>query len=206
MKSIFTKRNLFLIIPMILFSIMLAIFLIFGISKVDDYILKAFENMRNPVLTTVVLIITNLCSPYVLLIIIFLLLIIFKNKKFGLFLSLDVFFGVVINQIIKFIVARQRPVGYMLIDETGYSFPSAHSMISMIFYGFLMYILYVNIKSKKLKKSLVVLMSILIILIALTRVYLGVHYPSDILAGLALGYIHLIFYVNIVKKYMFKID
>ena len=60
MKSIFTKRNLFLIIPMILFSIMLAIFLIFGISKVDDYILRVFENMRNPVLTTVVLIITNL--------------------------------------------------------------------------------------------------------------------------------------------------
>ena len=57
-----------------------------------------------------------------------------------------------INLILKLIFSRQRPLEYMLIDESGYSFPSGHSMVSIAFYGFLIYICYNLIKNKAARK------------------------------------------------------
>lgn len=84
--------------------------------------------------------------------------------------------------------------------KVGYSFPSGHSMVSMAFYGFLIYLIYNNIKNKYIKWILICSLSILIILIGISRIYLGVHYTSDVLAGFLLSISYLVIYTRIVKE------
>ena len=104
-----------------------------------------------------------------------------------------------LNQILKYIVQRNRPEGYRLIDESGYSFPSGHSMVSTAFYGFLIYLVIKKVKNKYLKNFLVILLSILIILIGFSRVYLGVHYASDVIAGFFISIAYLILFITMIS-------
>ena len=100
-----------------------------------------------------------------------------------------------LNQIIKMIIARPRPdESTMLVSEIGYSFPSAHAMFSLAFYGLLLYYLYKMELNKKMKIFLGVVLCFLIILIPITRIYLGVHYASDVVAGLCLSSAILLIY------------
>ena len=123
-----------------------------------------------------------------------------KNKKIGISIIVNLGLSAVTNFIVKNIVQRPRPIGHRLINETGYSLPSGHSMVSMAFYGYLIFLIYRYVKNKKLKISLIVILSLLIILIGLSRVYLGVHYTTDVLAGYLLGISYLVVYVYIVNK------
>ena len=94
-----------------------------------------------------------------------------------------------LNYILKLIFSRTRPIDINIITETGYSFPSGHAMISLAIYGFLAYLLWKSdYKYKKIGVSLLVL---LIVLIGISRIYLGVHYTSDVIAGfiVSLGYL-----------------
>ena len=88
-----------------------------------------------------------------------------------------------LNVIIKHIIKRIRPDHIRLIKQGGYSFPSGHSMISIALYGFLIYMINKKIKNKPLKVILTILLTIIILSIGLSRIYVGVHYPSDVLAG-----------------------
>ena len=100
------------------------------------------------------------------------------------------------NFSIKQIFQRPRPINTRIIDESGYSFPSGHSMVSMAFYGYLIYLIHKNIKNKYVKVALTLLLSILIISIGISRIYLGVHYTSDVIAGFLVAIAYLIIFVN----------
>lgn len=75
-------------------------------------------------------------------------------------------------------------------------------MISMAFYGFLIYLIYKYVKNKYLKWSLITVLEILIVGIGISRIYLGVHYTSDVLAGFLISISYLIVYVSIVKRFI----
>ena len=129
------------------------------------------------------------------------LLIIIKNKKTGLFIWINLITSTLLNQILKNIVQRPRPTEYRIINENGYSFPSGHSMVSAAFYGFIIYLIYKNVKNKYLKWGLIVALSLLIILIGTSRIYLGVHYTSDVLAGFLISISYLIIFTYLIKSY-----
>ena len=76
-------------------------------------------------------------------------------------------------------------------------------MISMAFYGFIIYLIYKNIKNKYLKWISIILISILILMIGFSRIYLGVHYVSDVLAGFLFSISYLIVYIKIINKCLF---
>ena len=156
------------------------------------------------VLTPFAIVITNLGSAITLITITAILLIFLKDKKIGFSVSLNLIIIAILNVIFKNIVQRPRPTEYRLIDETGYSFPSGHSMISMAFYGFLIYLIYKYIHNKKLKISLISVLSILILLIGTSRIYLGVHYTSDVIAGFTISISYLIIYTSIISKFVFR--
>ena len=128
------------------------------------------------------------------------LFIIIKNKKIGLVIGINLITITILNQLFKFILQRPRPTEYRIINESGYSFPSGHSMISMAFYGFLIYLIYKYVKNKKLKYISIALISILIIFIGISRIYLGVHYTSDVLAGFLFSISYLIIFILIANN------
>jgi len=144
--------------------------------------------------------ITQLGGVVGLIAIAIVLSIILKNKKTGLLIWGNLGISALLNQILKHIIQRPRPTEYRIIDESGYSFPSGHSMVSAAFYGFLIYLIYKNVKNKYLKWGLITLLSLLIILIGTSRIYLGVHYTSDVLAGFLISISYLIVFTHFTKN------
>lgn len=130
---------------------------------------------------------------------------IIKDKKTNISLAICLILGVIINNVIKLILARARPDINPLMIENTYSFPSGHSMMSIILYGYLIYLLYNNFKGKKYRWLLISVLSILILCIGFSRIYLGVHYVSDVIGGFVLGIAYLILYIDISKKIIKKI-
>ena len=110
----------------------------------------------------------------------------------------------VLNQLLKNILQRSRPTEYRIIEETGYSFPSGHSMISMAFYGYLIYLIYKYVKNKYVKWTSIVLLSTLICSIGISRIYLGVHYTSDVLGGFLISISYLVIYISAVNKFLIE--
>ncbi len=109
-----------------------------------------------------------------------------------------------LNIWIKNLISRPRPLEDMrLVEAYSYSFPSGHSMSAIAFYGFLIYLSYKLVRNPWLKVFLILLNSILILSIGLSRVYLGVHYPSDVLAGFAAGLFWLLICIALFRAVKF---
>jgi len=96
--------------------------------------------------------------------------------------------GWLLNTVLKHTFHRTRPDIQHLIEVGGYSFPSGHAMISTAFYGMLGYLLWLNLRERaKPAWPVVIITPCLIFFIGGSRVYLGVHFPSDVIAGFAAG-------------------
>lgn len=103
------------------------------------------------------------------------------------------------NQTMKWMFARPRPET-ALLEQNGNSFPSGHAMIGGAFWGLMMYLIWTNVRQKWLRCVLCVLLGIWIFLIGFSRVYLHVHYASDVLAGWGAGFFWLIIALFLLKK------
>ncbi|MFC4601699.1 phosphatase PAP2 family protein [Cohnella hongkongensis] len=88
-----------------------------------------------------------------------------------------------LNSLLKNAFQRERPALHRLAEETGYSFPSGHSMAAFALYGAMAYLLWRHIASRAGRTALIAAAAVLVLSIGLSRIYLGVHYPSDVLAG-----------------------
>ena len=124
----------------------------------------------------------------------------FNKKNIALLIPSNLIVITLFNQSLKVLFQRERPVGYNLIDASGYSFPSGHAMVSMAFYGLLIYIIYRLVKNKTLRNILIFINVIIIILIGISRVYLGVHFMTDIIAGYCMSILYLLLFIKIIKK------
>ena len=144
--------------------------------------------------------ITNFGGGICLILITILSFIVIKNKKIGGAIALNLAVQSILNLAIKNIFQRPRPIEYRLIEETGYSFPSGHSMASMAFYGLIIYLIYKNVKNKYIKWISIIFLSILILAIGFSRIYLGVHYTSDVLGGFLLTIAYLMVYTSVIKN------
>lgn len=194
------KKNILLISLFIVFVLFIAEVVTNNIVIYDNGIYNFIEkNFTNEFSTKFFKIITEFGSALYLTIISFTLIILIKNKKTKLLIPSNVLLVTVINLIIKEIIKRPRPSVTRLVKESGYSFPSGHSMASLAFYGFLIYLIYKNIQNKYLKWILIILLTLLIFLIGFSRIYLGVHYASDVIAGFLAGAIYLILFIRFTK-------
>ena len=174
------------------------------IMKLDIIGYGIVSSLIDPSVTPIAIVITNLGGAIVICTLTIILLLLVKNKKISFCILLNLIITTLLNLFLKNIIQRPRPVEFRLISETGYSFPSGHSMISMAFYGFLIYLIYKYFKNRKLKIILITFLSILIIAIGISRIYLGVHYTSDVIAGFMISVCYLIIYTSLVKKYIIE--
>ena len=102
--------------------------------------------------------------------------------------------------LLKNLFGRHRPDIPLLREAQGLSFPSGHALMSVTFYGLLIYIVWQTVSRKWLKWLLVILLLLLILIIGFTRIYLRVHYPSDVFAGFAIGFLWLVISVWIMDR------
>ena len=210
MKQKLEKIKIFLIENykwIILFICIISLIVL--IEDVMDNDIMAFDEkgyfiisryLMSDTMTSVAKCITNLANMYWLIGTSIILLIFLKNKKTGIHIAINLGLSALVNFTIKQIIQRPRPVGHRIIDESGYSLPSGHSMVSMAFYGFLIYLIYKNVKNKYLKTVLIVLLTILIISIGISRIYLGVHYVSDVFAGFLVAIAYLVIFIHAINN------
>ena len=170
---------------------------IVGYKLVSTFLISDFA-------TPIAKFITNFGGAIILIILAPMLFIFIKNKKIGISVILNLVIITVLNQLLKRIVQRPRPTEFRIVEESGYSFPSGHSMVSMAFYGYLIYLIYKHVKNKYLKWISIILLSILICSIGISRIYLGVHYTSDVLGGFFISISYLIIYISAVNKFFIE--
>ena len=145
-------------------------------------------------------------SATVLIAIVFILFLILKDKKNASLIAINLASVFILNRILKIIVRRERPNVLRLAIEKGYSFPSGHAMVAFGFYGFIIYLLYKNMKNIKKRNCFIALLSFLILLIGVSRIYLGVHYATDILGAYIFAIIYLIAFTKLVYPKICKTD
>ena len=184
----------------ICFSLLILIFVFISYLVLNDKTVL-FDSFiyniifRNEFLTYFFKFITMFGSGIVIGIICLIFLI--KNRKCGILITINAVNILILNVFLKLVFTRDRPFDLMIIDESGYSFPSGHAMMSLGFYGFVIYLIwYFKLSNRKIF-SLV--LGLLIFLIAISRIYLGVHYASDVIAGFVISLAYLILYTNMVK-------
>lgn len=155
-------------------------------------------------ITPIAKFVTNFGGAIFLVVLTITLFILIKNKKIGISILSNLVIITILNQLLKKILQRPRPTEFRIVEETGYSFPSGHSMVSMAFYGYLIYLIYKYVKNKYLKWISIILLSILICSIGISRIYLGVHYTSDVLGGFFISISYLIIYISAVNKFFIE--
>ena len=168
---------------------------------IDNYMYRLIAETITPQKTKVLKIITTMVSPFVILPLVGLMFVFIKNKFVGLCMALNTVSIYVINNLAKLIFLRPRPTNLQLIKENGYSYPSGHAMIAAAFYGFIIYLVCSRINNKYFKLFITIILIILILSIGFSRIYLGVHYFSDIIGGYLLSTIYLIIYISTINKY-----
>lgn len=156
--------------------------------------LTNLARIRTPEWDSFMLFITSLGSDLTPVVIycITVLVLIYKLKRYRevLLIGLSLTITQLISNIIKILVQRARPPETIaMFEEIGYSFPSNHAMLASAFYGMLFWQLSTLIKNKKYRYALRAVGLIFSLLLAFSRLYLGVHWPSDVLTGLLLGWL-----------------
>jgi undecaprenyl-diphosphatase len=193
------------LLSIISFIIIYLLYLKGQLNNFDNNIYHFIIQNKNPFLTNFYIVISNLCSYILVIILLSLFLLFYKNKKQSLMLVFLTTGTFLLNFIVKMIVKRPRPIGIALINETNYSFPSSHAMVSIAMYGFIIYLINKTNIQKINKIIITICLSFLIGLIGCSRIYLGVHFASDVLAGYLLGLSFLICFINLIyNKFITK--
>lgn len=172
-------------------------------SLFDTVVREYIYDLRNEGLTFVFTKITYLGNWNTITLICCLVLLVPRVRmSFGLPLSVAAIFASLIQKVLKVSFHRARPdLSLHLINQGGYSFPSGHSFSVLIFYGMIIFLCRQNIKDRKAVNLITVLLSCLIILIGFSRIYLGVHYPTDVLGGWSLGLCVLMLFISVHEFY-----
>jgi undecaprenyl-diphosphatase len=123
-----------------------------------------------------------------------------KHRWYSIKVPVVAVSGVLLMFILKFIFNRERPLTPLLEPARGLSFPSGHALMSFTFYGLIIYLVWNSIGHRLLRSILITGLLILIFFIGLSRIYLVVHYASDVLAGFSLGLIWLVLCISLLDK------
>jgi membrane-associated phospholipid phosphatase len=210
--SIFTIEFLFvllLLLALIVFVYAVRIVFVLKTTTFDENIFTVVASYTTSARTAFMNFITFLGKHTLLIPLNLLMIGVFiyrKQKWFAIRIASLALSSVALSFSLKEFFRRDRPLLPVLGDARGYSFPSGHALIGIVFYGLLIYVIWHEVKQKWLRVFLTVFFILLILLISFSRIYLRVHYPSDVIAGMALGFIWLVLSLRIIhrieKKYI----
>lgn len=156
----------------------------------DKTISNFIYSFRTPILTTIMSVITNITDiPAGLVLSLSVVLLLFKkHRKESLIFSLSLIIGSILNYFLKLFFKLPRPNIAPLKVLSDFTYPSGHAMNNLVLYGLLAFYAFHFTKNKSLSIVIGFVVAMWIFLIGLSRIYLGAHYPSDVLAGYLVGF------------------
>lgn len=193
---------------MLIASLILLIIFIFFVflhsyfNIIDDFVYSLVKPLISNDMTNIMQFITFFSDPIWCILLSCLMILLVKNKKISKAFLLNLICVFLLNYLLKIIFARSRPIDINLIVETGFSFPSGHAMISLGIYGFLIYLLLSSDKNKISKIIGTASLILLIFLIGISRIYLGVHYATDVIAGFIISASYLLLFIRFIYPKM----
>lgn len=157
------------------------------IAQFDSTIIAAIQGLESPGLTSIMKFFTFIGSgtqvAIIALLVLFFLFKVLHHRRELILVIWVVLGSTILNEILKTVFHRARPTIHRIVEANGFSFPSGHSMAAFSLYGVIAFLLWRHL-STSLGRGLLILFSIfMIIMIGVSRIYLGVHYPSDVLGG-----------------------
>ena len=196
------RENLMIIVlsvALLLFVYLLQNVMSGDIRRIDGIAYQFFVvRLRRDWLTPIMQSFTSLSAPVVLAVMLIIVAAFAPGRMPGRFAAANLVGIVALNFALKEIVQRPRPEGFRLIAETGYSFPSGHSMVAVAFYGFLIWLI-LRYEEDRLQRWIWSLaLFFVVIMIGVSRVYLGVHYFSDVVAGYCVAAVWLVIFTRII--------
>lgn len=194
------KRNVILALLFgLLFLFIMILVLLKKTGTFDQSVYQAVISLRSTFFDTYFISITKLANTSAILLLVLLFVLIFRNRS-AFYLVISTIDCFLLTTLFKFIVQRDRPNCLRLIHQGGYSFPSGHTMMSVCVYGFLFYLATTKIKNRILKYCVSSVLLLVILSIGISRIYVGVHFASDVLAGYALSLCYLLLLIEVSKK------
>ncbi|MED1749049.1 MULTISPECIES: phosphatase PAP2 family protein [Bacillus] len=182
---------MYILFLFILFGAITALMVSGVFQELDNQVILWFENIRLPFINDVMLAVTDfgISALLVPIMLIFsVVLLVYKRYYSIMLLFLLYLTEKTINHELKGLFARERPAFDHLVNETYYSFPSGHSMNAATIYPFIAYLLVEMIPWLKEKQKTVYLITgLCVFLIGISRMYIGVHYLTDVTGGFAIG-------------------
>ena len=196
------RENLMIIVlsvALLIFVYLLQNVMSGDIRRIDGIAYQFFVvRLRRDWLTPIMQSFTSLSAPVVLAVMLIIVAAFAPGRMPGRFAAANLVGIVALNYALKEIVQRPRPEGFRLIAETGYSFPSGHSMVAVAFYGFLIWLI-IRYEEDRLQRWIWSLaLFFVVIMIGVSRVYLGVHYFSDVVAGYCVAAVWLVIFTRII--------
>ncbi|MBU2699376.1 undecaprenyl-diphosphatase [Sporomusaceae bacterium BoRhaA] len=166
----------------------------------DNILIWLVRYFANPTLDSIMIFISNLGygSIYGFIVVAaFTILVMYRRWLEFAGLAICLSGGAILNYILKNLFERARPDAFRIVAASGYSFPSGHAMVSIYFYGMLAFLIARNIKSWQWRYVLTAITILFIVVMGISRIYLGVHYPSDVVAGYTAGGMWLMFNISL---------
>lgn len=155
------------------------------------------EHMRADWLTPVMESFSALATPVSLLVLLLAVAAFAPGRRPGWCCAVNLGLVVLVNQALKFLIQRPRPEGFRLAEVGGFSFPSGHSMVAMAFFGLLAWLVWRYERDLRMRNLFVASFGVVIVMVGLSRIYLGVHYASDVIGGFCASVIWLALYTRL---------
>lgn len=183
--------RVYVIIFFLLFGAIAALMVSGMFQELDNQIILSFENIRLPFLNDVMLTLTDFgISALLVPIMLIFSVVLFMYKRYHSIMLLFLLYIAekTVNHELKGLFARERPSFDHLVNETYYSFPSGHSMNAATIYPFIAYLFIEMVPwLKKRQKAVYMVTGCYVLMIGISRMYIGVHYVTDVAGGFAIG-------------------
>ncbi|SFY05401.1 undecaprenyl-diphosphatase [Bacillus altitudinis] len=183
--------RVYVIIFFLLFGAIAALMVSGMFQELDNQIILSFENIRLPFLNDVMLTLTDFgISALLVPIMLIFSVVLFMYKRYHSIMLLFLLYIAekTVNHELKGLFARERPAFDHLVNETYYSFPSGHSMNAATIYPFIAYLFIEMVPwLKKRQKVVYMVTGCYVLMIGISRMYIGVHYVTDVAGGFAIG-------------------
>lgn len=179
------------VLSVLCFAVIALLVAIDRIARFDSLVTEIVQSRESPWLTQAMILFSLIGSlPVVTVlaigIMIFLYFVLRHRLEIILFIVI-VAGAALLNPLLKLAFQRERPDLYRLAEATGYSFPSGHSMEAFALYAALAFLLWKHIPKRPGRTTVILLSAFMIVTIGISRIYLGVHYPSDVAGGYLAG-------------------